>query len=101
PTLASAETKGCDGIRCAGGRLQRIQHYCALDSVEMAASVIRVPHRNRTHRESPVSASPRILRNFVNGEYVEPESDATSEVVSPVTAKVVAMAPVSSAADVD
>ena len=42
-----------------------------------------------------MSASPRILRNFVNGEYVEPESDATSDVVSPVTAQVVATAPVS------
>jgi len=48
-----------------------------------------------------VSASPRILRNFINGEYVEPESDATSDIISPVTAQVVAKAPVSSAADVD
>jgi betaine-aldehyde dehydrogenase len=48
-----------------------------------------------------VSASPRILRNFVNGEYVEPEGDATSDIVSPVTARVVATAPVSSAAEVD
>ena len=48
-----------------------------------------------------MTASPRILRNFVNGEYVEPDSDVTSEIVSPVTARVVATAPVSSAADVD
>ena len=48
-----------------------------------------------------MSASPRILRNFVNGGYVEPESDATSDIVSPVTAQVVATAPVSSAAEVD
>lgn len=48
-----------------------------------------------------MSASPRILRNFVNGEYAEPESDATSDIISPVTAQVVATAPVSSAADVD
>lgn len=48
-----------------------------------------------------MSARPRILRNFVNGEYVEPETDATSDIVSPVTAQVVATAPVSSAADVD
>ncbi len=48
-----------------------------------------------------MSARPRILRNFVNGDYVEPESDATSDIVSPVTAQVVATAPVSSAADVD
>src|SRR5665811_1945 len=32
---------------------------------------------------------------------IEPESDATSDIVSPVTAQVVATAPVSSAADVD
>jgi len=48
-----------------------------------------------------VSARPRILRNFVNGDYVEPESDATSDIVSPVTAQVVATAPVSSGVDVD
>ena len=48
-----------------------------------------------------MSASPRILRNFVNGGYVEPESDATSDIISPVTAQVVATAPVSSAAEVD
>jgi len=48
-----------------------------------------------------VSASPRILRSFVDGEYVEPETDATSDIISPVTAKVVATAPVSSTADVD
>jgi betaine-aldehyde dehydrogenase len=48
-----------------------------------------------------VAASPRILRNFVNGAYVEPEGDVTSDIVSPVTAQVVATAPVSSAAEVD
>jgi betaine-aldehyde dehydrogenase len=45
--------------------------------------------------------SPRILRNFVSGDYVEPDSDAVSDIVSPVTARVVATAPVSSSADVD
>ena len=45
--------------------------------------------------------TPRVLRNFVNGEYTDPEGDATSDIVSPVTAEVVATAPVSSAADVD
>jgi len=48
-----------------------------------------------------VTAGPRILANFVNGGYAEPEADATSDIVSPVTAQVVATAPVSSAADVD
>jgi betaine-aldehyde dehydrogenase len=48
-----------------------------------------------------MSAEPRVLRNFVGGEYVEPQGDATSEIVDPSTAQVVATAPVSSAADVD
>jgi betaine-aldehyde dehydrogenase len=48
-----------------------------------------------------VTATPRALRNFINGEYVDARSDATSDIVSPVTAQVVATAPVSSAADVD
>lgn len=47
------------------------------------------------------SAAPRVLRNFINGEYVEAQTDATTDLVSPVTAQVVAKAPVSSAADVD
>lgn len=47
------------------------------------------------------SAAPRVLRNFINGEYVEAQTDATTDLVSPVTAQVVATAPVSTAADVD
>lgn len=47
------------------------------------------------------SAAPRVLRNFINGEYVAAQTDATTDLVSPVTAQVVAKAPVSSAADVD
>jgi betaine-aldehyde dehydrogenase len=47
------------------------------------------------------SAGPRVLRNFINGEFVEAQTDATSDIVSPVTAQVVAKAPISSAADVD
>ena len=47
------------------------------------------------------SAAPRVLRNFLNGEYVEAQTDATTDLVSPVTAQVVAKAPVSTAADVD
>src|SRR5665647_136617 len=59
-------------------------------------------HRStRWQQESLVSASPRVLRNFVNGDYVEPDSDASSDIVSPVTAQVVARAPLSSAAEVD
>jgi betaine-aldehyde dehydrogenase len=48
-----------------------------------------------------VTASPRVLRNFINGEYADAETDATQDIINPVTAKVVATAPVSSAADVD
>ncbi len=51
--------------------------------------------------QTPVSETPRVLRNFVDGQYVEPRSDERMDIVSPVTATVVATAPVSSAADVD
>jgi len=47
------------------------------------------------------TSAPRQLRNFVDGEYGEPISDARSDVVNPATGQVVASAPVSSAADVD
>src|SRR5664279_922046 len=57
--------------------------------------------RIRTRQEPTVTASPRILRNFVNGTYVEPEGATTCDIVSPVTAQVVATAPVSTAAEVD
>jgi betaine-aldehyde dehydrogenase len=46
-------------------------------------------------------ASPRQLRNFVDGEYRDPASDAATDVVNPATGRVVARAPVSGAADVD
>ena len=46
-------------------------------------------------------ASPRVLRNFINGDYVEAETDTTSDIVNPATAQVVAKAPVSTPADVD
>ena len=45
--------------------------------------------------------SPRVLRNFVGGEHVDPSSERTSDVVNPATGAVVATAPVSSAEDVD
>jgi len=48
-----------------------------------------------------VTAGPRILRSFVNGEYIEPDSGATTDIISPVTSRVVATAPMSSTADVD
>lgn len=48
-----------------------------------------------------MTVQPRTLRNFVNGEYVDPVGDGRSDIVSPVTAEVVATAPVSNAEDVD
>ncbi len=49
----------------------------------------------------PSTATPRRLRNFVGGEYVEPDAQSTTELVNPSSGKVVAEAPVSSEADVD
>jgi betaine-aldehyde dehydrogenase len=48
-----------------------------------------------------VSQPPRVLRNFVDGEYRSPDTDVTGDVVDPSTGRVVAQAPVSSARDVD
>jgi len=45
-------------------------------------------------------SSPRVLRNFVNGAYVD-GSGAHSDVINPSTGQVVARAPISSAHDVD
>jgi betaine-aldehyde dehydrogenase len=45
--------------------------------------------------------SPRVLRNFVDGEYREASSDTRSDIVNPATGQVVATAPVSGEADVD
>lgn len=43
----------------------------------------------------------RILKNFVNGEYVEARGDARQDVVDPSTGQVVASATISAEADVD
>jgi len=43
----------------------------------------------------------RILRNFVDGSYVEPAEGRYADLVNPATAEVYAAAPVSGAADVD
>jgi betaine-aldehyde dehydrogenase len=48
-----------------------------------------------------VTSSPRQLRNFINGEYVQASTDATTDIVNPATAQVVAKAPVSTPEDVD
>jgi betaine-aldehyde dehydrogenase len=48
----------------------------------------------------PVS-SPRALRNFVNGEYVDAKDGRTAELTDPSTGEVFAVAPLSGAADVE
>jgi betaine-aldehyde dehydrogenase len=45
--------------------------------------------------------SPRTLRNFVGGAYVDASSGSTSDIVNPATGQVVAHAPISGADDVD
>ena len=48
-----------------------------------------------------MTSQPRQLRNFIGGQYVDPESDARTDIVNPATAQVVASAPVSTQSDVD
>ncbi|MEO7753504.1 MAG: gamma-aminobutyraldehyde dehydrogenase [Terracoccus sp.] len=48
-----------------------------------------------------MTSTPRELRNFIGGTYVETAADTTSDIVNPATAAVVATAPVSGQADVD
>ncbi len=48
-----------------------------------------------------MTPTPRELRNFIGGTYVETAADTTSDIVNPATATVVATAPVSGQADVD
>ena len=43
----------------------------------------------------------RVLRNFVNGDYVDAKDGPTSDVINPSTGEVYATAPVSGQADVD
>jgi len=45
--------------------------------------------------------APRILKNFVDGAYVDPTTDATLDIVNPATEEVFATAPASSEADVE
>ncbi len=46
-------------------------------------------------------SSPRSLKNYIGGEFVDARSDAVTDLVNPATGGVVAHAPVSSEADVD
>src|SRR4051794_9477511 len=63
----------------------------------------RPPGPARPPRQGAVvtQTSPRVLRNFVAGEYREATSESRSDVVNPATGEVVASAPVSGQADVD
>ena len=46
-------------------------------------------------------SEPRVLRNFINNEYVEPADGRYSDVINPATGEVFAKAPLSGAEDVD
>lgn len=48
-----------------------------------------------------MSQSPRVLRNFVAGEYRTASTDSTNDIVDPSTGQVVARAPISTSEDVD
>jgi betaine-aldehyde dehydrogenase len=43
----------------------------------------------------------RTLKNFINGEFVDPAEGQTEAILNPATGEVIAQAPVSTAADVD
>ena len=62
----------------------------------------RLSARAGTTKGGTVAATAtRTLKNFVNGEYVEPESGRYSDVVNPATGETYAQAPISSEQDVD
>ncbi len=48
-----------------------------------------------------MTTEPRILRNFIGGTYVDPDGDATQDIINPATAQIVARAAISNAADID
>jgi betaine-aldehyde dehydrogenase len=45
--------------------------------------------------------TPRVLRNFVDGQYVDTDAGRTSELIDPSTGEIFAYAPVSGADDID
>ena len=45
--------------------------------------------------------SPRTLRNFIGGTFVDSDAGAMSDVVDPATGQVVARAPISGGEEVD
>lgn len=46
-------------------------------------------------------SSPRALRNYINGAFVDAHGESRADIISPVTGGVVATAPISDGADVD
>ncbi|MBC2934885.1 gamma-aminobutyraldehyde dehydrogenase [Nocardioides sp. zg-1228] len=60
-----------------------------------------LPSLHRTRPGRTLVTSPRTLRNFIGGTYVDGSAGATSDVVDPTTGQVVAHAPVSGAEEVD
>ena len=48
-----------------------------------------------------MTSAPRQLRNFIGGQYVDPDGEHAQDIVNPATAQVVATAPISTQADVD
>jgi betaine-aldehyde dehydrogenase len=59
------------------------------------------PSTVHTTQERPVPEPTRVLRNFIDGEYVDSDGDQRRDIVNPATAQVVASAPVSTDSDVD
>src|SRR4051794_21653056 len=59
------------------------------------------PSARRRQGAFVTETSPRVLRNFIDGEYREASSDTRGDIITPATGRVVANAPVSGQADVD
>ncbi len=43
----------------------------------------------------------KLLQNFVNGVWIDSESDARSDVINPATGEIIARVPLSSSEDVE
>src|SRR6476469_1067505 len=92
-----------DGISCFSEKSLLISAIWSAEPIETSAQTVKVPTHRNPYRSTGelVTATPRVLRNFINGEYVDAETDTTTDIVNPATAQVVAKAPVSTQADVD
>src|SRR5512146_1981693 len=81
------------------GKILPIPQSRGSSSADKAVPPRRVPET--LPRRFVVSQSPRVLRNFVDGEYRSAGTDSTTDIVDPSTGQVVAKAPVSTGEDVD